>query len=435
MRPPNRTHLLVAVLVLGLAFSLVLTTPFVEHDPGESETNPEYQVVTPVANGSESLWPYTSRGPTVTRATLPINLVVNEDASTVYRLLATGADGSGLAWNESKEQWVTGDPERSNVSINGTGVHWGSSTGSDRYSYVLTDSGWEWKTAAYQIHDGSYFGSRHHLRLYEGGTSENRWTAIQAHREYWDWFRLRHDVTSLSRARHHVERDLLDSGLAADVSRVRWGNGGALDADGWVTAIELTKRVTSGPVTSIDPVSSPLALSLVPFIGVTLQTFRDELLERTAPYLDRLEASRIDRYTVALVATTMAIPLVVRVGAIAAERQFPEASPVQLGAPFYLLLVLGLPAAAYFFGRRVPGPDGFVAAVIGTGTGLMADYAYLGIVAIPFGALVQRVVLLFALGLIAAGGTRWSIESVVRHRYHGTGLALWVVALVWPLFG
>lgn len=125
----------------------------------------------------------------------------------------------------------------------------------------------------------------------------------------------------------------------------------------------------------------------------------------------------------------------VRIGAVATERAYPRLSPVVLGGPFYVLLVVGLPACALAFGRHVSSEDGFTASVLGMGTGVMLDYAYLGLTVVPYGALVQRLVLLSGLGLIAAGGTRWATEPVPRHRYHTVGLAVWVGALLWPLLG
>jgi len=470
MRSLSRSHLLVVALTVGIVFLLLTASPIVEREPVESEEQPDVRVVDPMENGSATLWPYTSRGPTPRQATLPINVVVQDDASTVNRLLRTGRADPRLYWNPSSEQWVTNRPEEGNVTVNGTGVHWGNSAGSDRYTYIQTEHGGVWKTSSHQIHDGTYFGSRHHLRLYEGGSGRYRWTAIQAHYEYWDWFRLRHDVNSLSRSRHYIERDLLDSGLTSDVKRERWGNGGAIDADGWVTVIDLTHTVTSGPrvppeenrvdrteqrwnqgrttgddsgreyiggVGEANKADGSRSLSrqltVVPLIWLMVTTHSKKLLSAGQELLDRLRESRLDRFAVALFVSTALLPLFVRIGAITAERTFQAASPVEIGGPFYLLLIVGLPASAFLFGRHLPASDGFVVAVLGAGSGLMADYAYLGLVAVPFGALVQRLVLLFGLGLIAAGGTRWSTEPVTRHRYHTVGAAVWIVALLWPL--
>lgn len=436
MRSVDRSHLLVAVIIVVVAFVLVSMSPFVEHEPAEPVEQADVRIIAPVENGNTTMWPYTSRGRTFTRATLPINVVVHSDAATVNRLLQTRATAPSHYWNESADSWVTHDPEESNVTLNGTGIHWGPSAGSERYTYIRTEDEGVWKKSTYQIHDGTYFGSRNHLRLYEGGSNNQTWTAIQAHHEYWDWFRLRHDVNSLSRAQYHVEQDLMDSGLTADVRREYWANGGAIDSDGWVTAIDLSYRVTSGPQAPDDTEESPSRHALVvPLIWLALPVHRKELLAAVQDQLEWIHESRIDRSFVALFASTALIPLIVRIGAITAERTFPAASPIAVGGPFYLLLVLGLPASAYLFGRHVSATDGFIAAVFGAGMGMMLDYAYLGLVAIPYGALVQRIVLLIGLGLIAAGGTRWATTPFSRHRYHTVGAVIWVGILVWPLLG
>ncbi|MBX0349769.1 MULTISPECIES: hypothetical protein [Haloarcula] len=429
-------------VLLVLATLLVLSvfgpvTPLVERGPTEEKTVSDVGFVRPSEDGHVRLWPYTSRGHSFNQATLPINAVVTTDATTVYQLLTSTPSGAErLYWNKTAQTWEPGSTEQGNVTINGTGVYWSESTGSERYTFVMTNTSGRWTDATYQIHDGTYFGSRYHLRLYEGGDGTEKWTAIQAHHEHWDWFRLRHDVGSLSRAQHHLERDFLGTGVVREMRRERWGNGGAIDADGWVTVIEPRRRVMLGPQYHHDRPSAlaPLVFFL-PLLGLGAAGTLSGLTADARASLRWIRESRFSRYHAALFASTSLLPLVVRVGAIAAERAFPTAQPQVVGAPFYVLLVVGLPAAALAFGRHLRTTDGFTVAVVGFGVGIMVDYAYLDLSVVSYGALLQRLVLLLGLGLIGAGGSRWAAERTTRYRYWVIGAVIWVGMLVWPLIG
>lgn len=428
-----RPALLVVMLLAVGMFSPA--SPLVEHTSPDGRTIEDVRFVRLDGEESTLLWPYTSRGRSFDQATLPINLLVHDDAATVYWLLVSTPEDQQLYWNSSSEEWRPGDPVRGNVTINGTGVYWAESSGSDRYTFMMDGGSRTWTDATYQIHDGSYFGSRYHLRLYEGGAGKSTWTAIQAHREYWNWFRLRHEVVSLSRAQHHVERDFLGTGLVTEMERNRWANGGAVDADGWVTVIKLQHRVITGPDRLTPGSWSGRPGLVVPLLGLAATAYLTEALPTGREYVERLRRSRLTRLRVMLFVSTALFPLIVRVGAIAVERAVPGASPTVVGGPFYLLLVLGLPGAALLIGRHLRPAEGFSLSVLGMGTGVMADYAYLGLTVISFDVLVQNLVLLFGLGLIGAGGSRWSSRPLTRHRYHALGAAIWVGALLWPLLG
>lgn len=441
-----------ALLVLVALLAVVALGPpglFLDDEPGTPKTAEDVKFANPEPNSSARLWPYTSRAKSFESATLPINMVVQNDATTVRRILVatrTPRGGGELYWNASAQRWQSERPEEESVTINGTGIRWGKSSGAARYTYVVVDGEGRWIDETYQIHDGSYFGTRNHLRLYEGGSGNRTWTAIQAHQEHWDWFQLRHSVDSVSAAQHHVERDLLGSGHVAEIKRERYANGGALDADGWVTVAKLNTLVTWGP----DPVSSavrsptptdgrsPLqgGVFWIPLLGVVLSAHvAKEVAAERERLRELIRTSGYTRFHLALFVSTAALPLVVRWGAITAERVFPTASPTMVGGPFYLLLVLGLPAAAAVLGRYLSVSDGFATAVVGFGTGIMADYAYLNITALQYGAVLQRLVLLFGLGLIAADGLRWDEDPIERHRYLLAGSIIWVGTLLWPLLG
>lgn len=438
----RRTRRRETLLVLVVGALLVTNVGlFARQQPREPTSVSEVTLVYPVENGSAELWPYTSRARSFDRATLPINVVVHASASTVYRLLVAGG-GTNLMWNESETRWQVGDSGETTVKIRGDSEAWATSSGANRYTYVRTPAGATWTTATYQVHDGHYFGRRIHLRIY-GDTTENAsWSAIQAHREHWDWFRLRHSVGSLSRGQHAVERYFLGSGLLRDVSRERFGNGGAIDADGWVTVIEFRPAVAQAPATG--PAATPrsgqrsrtaVGFLVVPVVALALLPATVSWPGHVESVTERAADARVGPAHLGLALAMAAFPLGVRVAAIAAENAYPFASPYAVGAPFYLLLALGLPAVATAFGRRLPADEGFTLTVLGLGTGFMADYAYLHITALPYGAVVQRFVLLVGLGLVAAGGVRWATDPVERHRYRLVGMVVWVGALLWPLVG
>jgi peptidoglycan/LPS O-acetylase OafA/YrhL len=80
---------------------------------------------------------------------------------------------------------------------------------------------------------------------------------------------------------------------------------------------------------------------------------------------------------------------------------------------WYPLLVVGVPLAAYGFGRRLPAREAGALAAVGFGAGILLDYAYLGIAVLPIPIVVHRVVVVAAVGLLAAGaesGFRWTLS-------------------------
>jgi hypothetical protein len=420
------------VLVLALLSVGVGPSHADSGDPSEL-TAEDVKLVSISENGTARLWPYTSRKEKFSTLTLPINVIVREDAGTTRRVLAGTA------------KWETSDPEGEAVVINGTGVSWAETEGATRYTYVQTASGGEWLTEAYQLHDGTYLGRRTHLRLYEGGGRNDSWTAVQAHTEYWDWFRLRHSVGSVAKGQYAVERDLYGTGLIDGVRRERYANGGVLDADGWVTVVDLVDwkvrptgatgaSGTGEPVAARDPspfaptVLSPVALGLAMAMSGQLAT-AGRTVGRT------VVTDRVTRHHVGLFLALALVLPAVRATSVALEQQFFAHAPKLVAAPMYLVLALGIPAAAVAFGSRLAADDGFVVAVVALGLGILLDYLTLGVQTLPVGVLIHRVVLVFAIGLVAAGGTRWAEDPLLRHGYRVPGLFLWAVALIWPLAG
>ncbi|MFC6737659.1 hypothetical protein ACFQEQ_15555, partial [Halolamina salina] len=173
--------------------------------PAAEQPPPSEQLVSP--DGTESyVWPYTSRSRSTEGRTLALNVVVLGEPDRVRRAFVGRSDTD---WGA-----VGG-----NASV---GVSpWRPAHGSVRYSYVGSDregSG-EWVAPAYQLAVGEYFGERTHIRAYPSASGD--WTALQAHTEYWDWFRLRHTVTGVGPGAEFVERDLADESFVEEVSRQR----------------------------------------------------------------------------------------------------------------------------------------------------------------------------------------------------------------------
>jgi hypothetical protein len=412
-----RTGLVLGALAVAVA-ALLLASPTIVR-PAESDAGPrtreDVRLVT-VDDHEPRLWAYTSRQRDFGTATLPVNVVVEQDAATARRVIAADAG----------RNWTVDDPEGEALVVNGSGVAWSDTRGATRYTYVEygddPGEGGRWMDETAQLHDGAYLGARMHARLYEVEDGDRPLTMVQAHHEHWDWFRLRHTVGSVARGQYAVEHEFYGTGLVADVRRDRFGNGGASDADGWVTVVDLVDRKLRA-----GGVAAGLSLGLL-FAGAR----RTTLAAALRALAERRQATTAHA---ALVGVALVTPLAVRVAAVGLERAFPALSPKVIAAPFYLVLAVGLPVAVGLLGRQLPADEAFTAAVVGFGAGLLLDYASLGISALTVGVAAHRAVLLVGLGLIAAGGVRWAETPVHRYRYRAPGILVWAGALAWPLAG
>lgn len=397
---------------------------------------PEELNLVPVReNSSTLLWPYTSRRQSFDTATLPINVVVEDDVSFVRFLLTasphatwnvtdepTGVDDAQVTRNGS-----TGEPE-SGVILNGTAIEWTSAPGSTRYTFVYDESEEEgrWLAETYQLHDGDYLGTRYHVRLYGDPSGTTGWTAIQAHREHWDWFRLRHTVDSVGQAQSYVENEFYEAWFTRAVDRERFANGGALDSDGWVTVVRLADV---GPPTTLLPM-------LVGFGGLMLGFTSARSLARTQTNGERsvIERSSSLRY-LALFALLAALPLAVRGGSIWVEQAIPDTTPKAVAAAFYPVLVGGPPAIAVLLSRDLEPARSAGTAVIGFGVGLLADYFYLHVTVLPIQVIAHRGMLLSVVGLLAAVGSLRTRQDTIQIRLLVVGLLAWISMLGLPLVG
>ena len=360
--------------LLALALAAALIGPAVV-GPGASAAAADASP-TLVRVGGAELWPYVGPDPSFDRRASSINVVVRDDPARARRYLA----GRG-EWNRTEEEWV-GDAPNEAAVVADERVPWRDAPGAPRYVYV-TDRGWI--TERYQLHRGTYFGARDHLRAY--GPRDGNWTAVQAHAEHWDWFTITHTVDSVEDAQRRVEAPFLGSS-EFDVRRVYYANGDTYDADGWTTVV---------------------ALALAPLLvrrrlGGTvgrLGTAAGRLRDTAARF--RTLAARRNRRRVALAVALAALPLAVRFGGVLSERHLPWLSPDAVVALWYPVLVGGVPLAAIVLGRRVrPTPAGVLAA-LGLGAGVVLDYAYLGVAVLPIPVAAHRAIAVIAVGLLAAG--------------------------------
>lgn len=404
-----------------------------ESTPAPEPGAPTGMPLTDVNDQSEHLlWPYTSRGKSAPTATLPINVIVDRNAAFVrYLLTQTGEarwevveNRTGGVRNATDRNTSSG--VESGVIINGTAVRWTNAEGSTRYTYVYdarADRG-RWMDETYQLHHGTYFGARSHIRMYEGGTGGTRWTAIQVHREHWDWFRLRHTVGSVDRAQDRLESEFRTSTVDLEITRTWYNNGGALDADGWITSI----GVPAGGL-------RPMVLSgvgLVAVVAVSGWSVRGTGARLRNKLRNVVDAPAADPRYVLLLSSLALLVIGVRLGAIAVERTAPGLSPKVIAAVFYPILVVGAPACGVLLSRGLAPGESALSAAFGFGAGNVADFLYIDMAVVPLEVVLHRTVLITTIAVLAAGGAvdgdgRWNELLTV-------GSIVWVVALLIPLF-
>lgn len=413
MRGPRLHWLGFAALIVLIVLSGV--TEFTAPPATEHEASDAPDLVEPVPNGS-SLWPYTSRTRSFETRRLGINLIVRGDPAAVRQYLlrhSRDPPDQPSVTEESPKSSSAEDP------LEALGVEWRVAHGGTRYTYV--ESGNEpgegrWLAESYQLYDGTYLGSRFHIRAFESMTPGEDWTAMQAHQEHWDWFRLRHTVTSTRTARQHVEADLIDDTAVDTVWRMHLDNGDTADSDGWATVIEFALFLFVAGI--IRPLSRELAASW----------------RRLTARLRPPRGGRA-RHQALLFAAIIAILLGVRLLGVTLEETFTAVSPTDIAAGLYLFLVLGLPIGTAYLARRVQMEAAFLVTVIAFMIAAVLDLAYLGLTVVPFDFILHRATLLLSLGLIAAGsaydaqgGPRWNELLQIG----GVG---WMFAIVLPLLG
>jgi hypothetical protein len=398
-------------------------------DPDDGPPSPSLVTV-----GDAELWPYVAPSRSFDRRASSINVVVGAGPDRVRRHLlreeawnrteetdevVVGEGVNGSATDETSEDEdgestdgtqgevtdgnqseATGEPEL-DAPLDDEVVPWRDAPGGTRYAYAADEG---WTAEAYQLHRGTYFGSRYHLRAY--GIRDGEWTAIQAHAEHWDWFTITHTVDSVEQAQRRVEGGFLGKS-AIEVRRVYHGNGDTYDADGWTTVV---------------------LVALAPLLSRRLPRNLARRFGRVV--------TRQNRRRAALAGSLAALPLVVRFGGIVFERHLAWLSADAVVAVWYPVLVVGVPLVAYRFGRGLAKLAAGTLAALGFGTGLVLDYAYLGIGVLPIPVAVHRVVVVVAVGLVAAGaGSKSDDCGLSKSAFRWTpalraGAVLWVIAVI-----
>jgi hypothetical protein len=463
----RRRLLVVGILVLAGTYLSAGGLGVPTLNPTEENTPTDDQLVQPVENGSK-LWPYTSRGKTTKQRTLATNVIIIGDDTRIKRLLTRQ---SKLKWELAQETnetanettnetvnettagptnetdsvdaptpvaanetnvTVSNDTDTQPVTLKRRGLGWSDTHGATRYTYIdarPAGGGAGWVKEAYQIHAGEYFGSRSHIRAYT--TPSTNWTAIQIHREYFDWFRLRHTVTGIQPSRNALESNFLEKPFVQEVRREYHGVNRGWN-DGWLSEIEL-----------VSGAALLLVMSLL--TRETRRSLQQEGKRFGGWVRDNIRGFMMGGGLVALV-------LGVRSGAIIFENTLPAVDPKVAFALLYPVLAAGLPILAFVFAqpfgattrftrlqrvtRRLGKPldpiHAFGFAALGLTIAFVLDFGGIGVSRIPVQLVLHRVGLACGLGLIAAGSAH------IDERGAGLlvlGILGWVVGLAMPLAG
>jgi len=387
-------YLTVTLAVVALVLVPALSAPVAGHAPDRGQQADGSQTIIEVGDSGDRLWPYTSRSERFEDRTLVINAIITENPEASREILGENVEDG---WDRTKP---TRQPlgAQINLAESNSVSSWRHAHGSVRYTYVETGSGdGQWLEQRYQLHVGTYLGSRHHVRAF-APSEDASWTALQAHSEYWDWFRLRHTVTDIRGTADMLETEFQDSDVES-VERRHQRNARGLDR-GIVVVVGLLLPTLVGITTRRDWASIDEALSK--------PTIRDQAL--------------------VVFGLAAGIPLGVRALGIGLEDAIPLVTPKLFVLLLYPILALGLPIAVAWYAADLPNWLAAPAGGLGLAVGFTLEFAMLGLVP-PDTILQHRLLMAAALGALAAGGgDRRSLLTLA-------GGAVWVWGLVAPLLG
>ncbi|AXR79159.1 hypothetical protein AArcMg_0937 [Natrarchaeobaculum sulfurireducens] len=458
---------MIAVTLIAIAFVLIggpslLFSPSTDELTPEADDGPEPAIIS-LEDSDSGFWPYlNARQAHENRS--PLNVVVRGDANQVLTLLAEHGDGD---WEEAdhdhfeaEELLEFGDNETDsrmdpdadldNVSnttvedvrpISPTDIPWSEADGATRYAYLDPgpDEDGIWTTETLQLEDGEYYGYRYHIRAYESPNPDDEWVVMQTHSEHFDWLTLRHRVDGVEGAQLRLERDLMaipGVDVQEDVQRLYLDNSGPSDADGWATKVDLTAMALA-----------PLALGLAARRDREIHAESAGLLERASGEVDdRLNegerarlaavADRLEARHLILAGTILAIILGVRIAGIALDRTVDMLTVHMIAGLLYPVIAVGVPVATYAIANGLESRiDAAVAASTSLAVAIWLDYSLLGVDVLPVDVVVQRALVVVALGLIAGGAARRATRNSRLNDMLVAGVGLWVVVLVGTLFG
>jgi hypothetical protein len=405
----------IAGLVVGLAVVFGLAVSWLAPPTSDrADPAPDREPEVHRLEGYESgFHPYLNDRPAPANRS-PVNVVVKGNLSEIVTALR---ERSETEWNDTVAEERNGT-DAGGINVTGTEIAWGQAKGTARYAYVHDGEQGEWVPESAQLNDGSYFGYRHHVRLYESPRADEPWVVMQVHSEHFDWFTLRHAVDGVQDAQHRVESDLMEEPYVERVWRTHLGNDDASDSDGWATVIELALAL-------------PLGLAMVR----TRQASEGSPWRAARAAYDELR-SRITLRHGALAASIVALLLGVRWAGNVLDHHVDPLSTYAIGALLYPVLAIGIPLATFAVARDMERRiDAGLTAAGALGTAIILDYVYLGVDVLPIDILVHRVALVVAIGLVAAGSAR---RGARLRRFNATlavGLALWLGLLAATLFG
>ena len=399
------TIALIGVLVVGV--TSLLGIPVTSDIAPEQEREP---TMVELSTGQE-LWTYYSASPGDFEQRSAINIVIaNATTSDVVSLLAEDA-----SWLETETEEGDAGSEAFSFGELDPGHHeqplgWGQAVGTERFVYTAVEDEGHWLDESAQLHDGDYYGTRDHLRLYEL-PGEHPAVAIQAHSEHFDWFTLRHTVTSVEQAQKAVERDLMAVLGVEQVTRIFLGNDTVYDSDGWATFVAALL-----PLLFVFS-SARTRVHRAP-VGIIAEHFRD----------------RIEPIHLVLAGTMVAIIFGVRLAGIGLER-YTDLSVYMIAILLFPFIFIGIPLAAYALGRQfIARMDAAMSASIGLATAIILDYLYLGLAVLPIETILHRGGLVMAVGLVAAGAAAHANGRETAKRFIAGGVALWVLLVALTLF-
>ena len=460
-----RRSIVIGVVLLAVVFLFVggpslLFSPSTDEVAPEEEDAPEPEIVS-FDDSDSGFWPYLNAREAHEKRS-PLNVVVRGDTDEIVRLLAEHGEGD---WEEAEHDHFDAnelldprnetasemdpdvDPADANTTvdevrpISPTDIPWSEADGTTRYAYLDPgpDEDAYWTTETMQLEDGEYYGYRYHIRAYESPDPDDEWIVMQTHSEHFDWFTLRHRVDGVEEAQSRIEADLMaipGVDVQEDVQRIYLGNDGPSDSDGWATKVDLTAMAVAPVALGLAARRSRDARAETGGIRERAERrFGDRLTEsdrdRLAAVSDRLEARHL-----ILAATILAVILGVRIAGIALDRTVDALTAHMIAALLYPVIAVGLPVATYAIAsgleRRL---DAAVAASTSLAVAIWLDYSLLGVDVLPIDVVLQRALVVLALGLVAAGAARRATRDARINDLLLAGVGLWVLVLVGTLFG
>ncbi|NUB90606.1 hypothetical protein HTZ84_14870 [Haloterrigena sp. SYSU A558-1] len=474
-----------ALFVLALLFvggpSLLFSPSTESVSPNETEVSPK---MTELEDSESRFWRYLSPEERFKQRS-PINVIVRGDVDDVERVLTEASDGDWAEINESEVEagpetyTLTGggnrsdDPEDNETAGNEPTVdeppandtpndseaandssgpvpnlEWGEADGGTRYAYLDPgpDEPGYWTTETRQLEDGDYYGQRYHIRLYESPNEDDQWVIMQTHSEHFDWFTLRHRVHGSQDAQTKVENDFMKHprvDVEEDVRRVYLNNRNSSDADGWATVVDLTGMILlPGAVGLVARRRDRLLRA-----DTGSQTDPERIADRAPSAIDdhltdvdrRRIAAAYDRIEVGhllLVGTIVGLYFAVRFGGLGLERHTDFLTPHQIAGLLYPVLAVGIPTATYLVaGTLTRRLDAALVAAGSLAAAIWLDYGYLGVDSLPVDVVLQRMLVVVALGLIAGGAAKRATRESRFNDMLVAGVALWVLVLSGTLLG